>query len=107
MQVRTDLSQHLCKMSLGKGARHTKANAACAHRACCWQAALGEGPLRSALHGGLLKGLCKVFVVRQRWVSSGTGRARIPDMWGGLADGGAAVRAGGGAAARGAEGLRG
>lgn len=36
-----------------------------------------------------------------------SGRAHLPDAWGGPADSGAAVRAGGGAAARGAEGLRG
>lgn len=33
----------------------------CMHRACCWQAAPGKGPLWSALRGGLSKGLCEVF----------------------------------------------
>lgn len=56
---------------------HTHKSKCCVHihRACCWQAALGKSPLLSTLPGGLLKGLCKVFIVQQYWVSSGTGRA--------------------------------
>lgn len=33
VQVQTDPSQHLWKISLGRGAH--KANTVCAHRACC------------------------------------------------------------------------
>lgn len=77
------------------------------HTACCWQATLGKGPFWSTLHGGLLKGLYKVFVVWQRWVSSGMGRSCLPDPQVALADGRAAMRAGRGAAAQGVEGLRG